>query len=520
MPTVDDLVISLRIDDTSNLGKLQKQLTALVGPKGDKEIGIGVDAGLKRDMDIIKDRMMMLTHIAPGARKQPLIEQARAFFRQLRDPTMFENIMDKMGYTKDQLEDIVVAIGDIAEGTSPMKLSKISNFLKDVGVMITQSPDLIGEVKSLAAKLLKDIPEYIPQQRLQNIFEELGHSVRESGLFISKLPVEVKDILKNKTKEWVDGVVKDYEASGKSIQDLVEIIQTAEDPIRAFEKAFPGVDLTKLQHLSEKYYPFIAATIKASTEEQIGILRIVYEFIRDQIGQKKVIGQAFGRQQYDFLVKHWDEIRDTFEGAGLTPLGGKIKEIIKGTEAVEYEKIFDTKAVKEMKERIKILDHSILIIGDYNDNLPIYIRELENYAAEFGHTFEVWKADLRTMEKTVELAPTLNKIAERINAAVEKEQKAKEEQAEVIGNVDMAKEEFEELQKQSDRTKDALQKLEEFIPPSMMGKDTEELRKEEEKQFDELSKLLVGVDKTTKDTNKKLTEDINDPNVEKDPTED
>ncbi len=63
MPTVDDLVVSVRIDETSNLGKLQKQLEALVGPKGEKaaELGMGIDPALKRDLTEIKADLMLLT---------------------------------------------------------------------------------------------------------------------------------------------------------------------------------------------------------------------------------------------------------------------------------------------------------------------------------------------------------------------------------------------------------------------------------------------------------------------------
>ena len=512
MVSVDDLVISLRIDETSNLGNLQKQLTALVGKKGEKAVAIGLDPGFKRDMDIIKSKMMLLTHIAPGARRQPLIGQARAFFNQLRDATMFKNVLDKMGFAKEDLEDIMVTLGDIGEGLSPIKLSKISNFIKDVQIMLTQSPDLIGDVKSLATRLIKDIPEYIPQQRLQKIFQELGHSVRESGMFVTKLPVQVRDVLKKGVIDWTEETAKKFKEAGGDIEKLVGFITDIGDPIKAFEKAYPGVDLTKLVNITEEFEPYVAATIMAASDKQISILKFVYEYIRDKLGQTKVIGRVTGRQQYDFLVQGWDEIRKRFGGKlGLEQLSDNIKQIIKGTEAIEYEKVLNPEAVKELKERIKMLDHVILLVSSTNQNAPIYLKELEETAKLYGHTFEAWKVNMRRMEEQIDLAPTIKIIAERLRQVIKEEEKQKEEEEKKEEEIsDEDKKFLKALEETNEEFKEEVEGIEKLF--------TGEIGKEDALSKENIGDVLDSLDDikaTTDDTNKEVKKKDNEPPVEK-----
>jgi len=406
MVSVDDLIVSLRIEDTGNLGKLQKQLTALVGEKGEKAIrlGAGIDPTFKRDLLDIKNRMIYLTHIAPGARKEPLIAQARALFNQLSDPVMFKNIQDKMNMTTDQLEDVMSVVSSIVMQVSGMKLSQISNYLKDVQQMTTQSPDLIGDVRTLVARLLRDIPERLFQQRFQKLFELFGESVRETGVWLSKQPEKVQALLKKSVVEWVADLKDKYKEAGEDWDELVNIIKEIEDPYKAIEKIHPGLDLMRLTKVTEELKPTIAAIIEASTEKQVGIIKLIYEFIRDELGQTPVIGKPYGRQRYDFIVSDWVKFADKFEGLGLELLGGT-REVTEGiSKIVEYEKMLDPKAVQELKQRIDVLDHVILLVSQTNENAEIYIKELEDYAAAQKHTIEIWKGEIRQMEREEGLA--------------------------------------------------------------------------------------------------------------------
>ena len=66
MPTVDDLMISLTIKPTSNLGRLQKQLDAIVGRTGKGVAMRGVGTGfmyLKKDMGEVKAHLSHIRNV-------------------------------------------------------------------------------------------------------------------------------------------------------------------------------------------------------------------------------------------------------------------------------------------------------------------------------------------------------------------------------------------------------------------------------------------------------------------------
>ncbi|MEE9438995.1 MAG: hypothetical protein V3V14_08355 [Saprospiraceae bacterium] len=102
MPTVDDLVISLTIKETGNLGKLKKSLDSLVGTKAGGIKGVVPSfmylkrdlIGLKQDSTYIKKRLtFLMPNVIPRSKEQ--MKETARIARTLIDKTR-ETLIDKM----------------------------------------------------------------------------------------------------------------------------------------------------------------------------------------------------------------------------------------------------------------------------------------------------------------------------------------------------------------------------------------------------------------------------------------
>ena len=123
MVTVDDLVISLTIKETSKLGRLQKQLDSIVGKKGEKAPTFGLDASVKADLSAIKRRIIFLMPSTIPGKAKPyamaetariassiLEKDIRAYAKKImpKDQNVLQRTMAEFGVeTKDELVDVL-----------------------------------------------------------------------------------------------------------------------------------------------------------------------------------------------------------------------------------------------------------------------------------------------------------------------------------------------------------------------------------------------------------------------------
>jgi len=151
MPTVDDLVVSVRIDETSNLGNLQKQLTALVGKKGDQKIDItSFDTSLKRELLNIKTELSYIS-----AQSVPELENTKALSESLhRDRKVllrnFDSIADRL--ISERTDPLTAQLSEYGVEKRPELFEKMKDVLSNfIGMME------LGALEKLPGKVMQKI---------------------------------------------------------------------------------------------------------------------------------------------------------------------------------------------------------------------------------------------------------------------------------------------------------------------------------------------------------------------------
>jgi len=174
MVSVDDLVVSLRIDETSNLGKLQKQLTALVGPKGDKKLDISGMGGIsKGDLSFIKNKLMELSPITLGRENKQVRETVKTTIRQLQRKEIQDMLMAKYGMKKEELESWSVFMAqELRDNES--NISDLSGLVREIHMAIFGGEMEGGPQKTSLSNIRKRLPERFMQRTLEGIMKEMG----------------------------------------------------------------------------------------------------------------------------------------------------------------------------------------------------------------------------------------------------------------------------------------------------------------------------------------------------------
>jgi len=510
MPTVDDLIVSLRIEETSNLGKLQKQLTALVGPKGDKPIlGTGVFPDLKRDISIIKGKLEYITHIAPGIDPAKLALSASALYKTLKDPQMAKNILGKLGQSEEWLRDIQEILTGIATGTTEMKPTKIGNLIPLLEAMVRKSPAEIGDIRKLVTDITEAVEEFIRQKQLQEVFKEFGDSVREYYIAMSKPIKDVKDILKD-DKGLQAFVEAQKEAVGKEkITELVDMIRDIKDPIEILGK-FKDVDILEFTKLPDKLKPLAAAYIEVMKSEQVGVIDLMREFF--QKIKKGSIGltQKLESSSLDFLMTMdvWEQVLEEFKGKGLEFLGGVDVPETARYVGIELEKGTTAGYIREMRERLRKFSHTVMLFLKTNQNLDKHIDSLDKTAKKEESTYTAFGVDIRKMREQTGKALTIDEMEQLNEEAREKiEEQFEEKFDEVIDANSEVMKTLEETNKSLLKDVEG-EKAEEKVNWSSAGKSIED-------NFDDLFSEMDSIKKTGEDTNKEVKGDLNKEKVEK-----
>ena len=515
MVSVDDLVISLRIEDTGNLGKLQKQLTALVGEKGEKavQLGAGMDINLKRDIDIIKGRLEYMTHIAPGLDPQKLALSASALYKTLTDPQMVKNILGKLNVNEVWLKDIQEILIGISTGTSEMTSPKINALVVLLEKAITQSPSAIGDVRGLVTDITEAISEFIRQRQLQEIFKDFGDSVREYYIAMGKSPKEVEEILEK--DKGLKSFVEAQEAlvGTEEINRLVDMILELKDPLTVLAE-FKDVDIVGLTKLPDELEPLAAAYIIAMQQQQLSVIDVMREYFQNIKKGSKGITQKLDSSSLDFLmtVETWEAVLDEFKDLGLTKIGGKnISELAKYV-GIELEKGATAEYIREMKYRLEQFDNTIMLFLKTNTNLDKHIDTLTKTAEKNESNYNAFALDLPEMRELAGKSATSEELQEAYEKHNEKIDesfaKAAEEEKQVDGN-----------------TVEGLRALVEGMEELTGGKGAEDITgihipKGFSDNLDDALDKLDKIDATTKDIDKKVgKEDLTKIDITKDPAD-
>jgi len=506
MVSVDDLVISLRIDEGSNLGKLQKQLTALVGPKGEKaaQLGAGISADLKRDITVIKSRLEYITHIAPGIDMEKLALSASALYTTLKDPTAIKNLIGKLDVTDEWLRDIQEILVGISTGTTEMKGGKVNKLVVLLEKAIRQSPATIGDVKQLVTDITEAIEEFVRQKQLQEIFKDFGDSVRHFQIAMGKPPEEVRDILA-KDKGLREFVEAQKEIVGtEKIAELVDMIKELKDPIRVLEE-FKDINILEFTQLPEKLKPLAAAYIEVMRTEQIQVIDLMREYFQKIKKGSIGITQTLESSELDFLmtIETWEAILETFKGKGLKLLGGADPSEFARYVIVELEKGVTAGYTREMRERLRKFAYTVMVFLKTNQNLDKHIDSLDRTAQETGNTFAAWELEMAKMRTEAGKAMSPEEMEDLMNKQKEKEM-----------------DEFEPVKEQTSKNLDEVQTaLEDLIEQGAdseidemaLWRENQKRQEEEKKSSEKAAKVLEEIKKNTENIDRKIEEGNKDP---------
>jgi len=173
MPTVDDLVVSVRIDETSNLGKLQKQLTALVGKDGKKTLNLAGFGGTGGDLAFIKNKLMELSPITLGRENKQVKETVKTTIRQLQRKEIQDILTAKIGVSKEEIKSWVSFMAEeLADKES--NIVGLSGLLREIHAAIYGATAEGGPAKTTLTAIRKKIPERYMQRIIEGTLKEMG----------------------------------------------------------------------------------------------------------------------------------------------------------------------------------------------------------------------------------------------------------------------------------------------------------------------------------------------------------
>lgn len=386
MPTVDDLVISLTIDSTSNLGKLKKQLDALVGvgAGGVPEIpvaDVSVPNTLIEDVTYIRESVgRLLPTITADYRdivRQAyeakidnrnlidLTEQLVVYFKQSKmgkdwlkerfglDITASEEELDKA--IRDYLDVLNIELGKIGDMASeirdPHRLLKVMReIFADLGSKTKNIADVMNEIDKAFGE---------PQILMENAMQKLGFlkDIQPGRAILEK------DFLE-KTSDKIDDTFLDQESKfDKYFEDQKSTLRS----IREIEED-EGKEFKEMQE-----------------EDKEEIIRALLRFHKDLSEDTT--------QVTTMLVDVWNYLKDTFgiKTAGLAIKRPKREDLLLDlseltSEQLEsFKKLFTKKSSEDLEKIIvdPIKEFTVelkpLLSGSYDD-----IAKLEEQARAFG----------------------------------------------------------------------------------------------------------------------------------------
>jgi len=491
MPTVDDLIISLRIDDTSNLGRLQKQLTALVGEKGDKQIDLGnLDPTIKRDIELIKDRIIRFTPTVLVG--ENIKEAALNLASDLRKNENLRNVMlQRYNINIDKYESFIEELFNIAMGISKMNSDQSKGYIAEMSKFRAIADMIKGERETLVKRLTR--------MKLEAGFhEKIVDAFREAGIkLLSKPPMF--ELTKKSIGKSFDDVIEKYEIEEpEKFADLKDIFDKNSDSLKGISEAYKYMkgevfDITEItQDMIEndkELRMIIIAQVASAIKKSNWMVEQFYKAGKGFFTKGKAF--AVGGPAYlDTIVHSFS--KESLEQLGIEKIvGNNIDEAMVNVLS-EYKTLAGKSEVDyELTKRIvkQGYDELYFIVEEYTDEAKNYIEEFLQKQEHKGKKVGLYKLLPRAVEKLLGIETNLDDLEETARASLEKQKK------EEIEEIDEMDEVMASLQNLNDVAND-IKEIE--------GNSSEEIKKtqlEEKRQFDELLKAMDELKETTNDTN-------------------
>ena len=236
MPKVDDLIVSVRIDETSNLGKLQKQLTALVGKDGTQRIDLSAMGGVtKTDLNFIKNKLMELSPITLGAENKQVRNTVKTTIRQLQRREIQEMLIAKYGMKKEEIQSWIAFMGQELKDNEA-NISDLSGLVREIHMAIFGAEGKGGPQKTSLTAIRKRLPERFMQRTIEEVMKNMGewfegqYQVYEIDKEkIEKYRVELDTAIKDKAKEIKDLKEGSIEITTKMLEEMASLSQKTRD---------------------------------------------------------------------------------------------------------------------------------------------------------------------------------------------------------------------------------------------------------------------------------------------------
>ena len=555
MVSVDDLVISLKIDEGSNLGKLQKQLEALVGPKGEgiTQLGAGITPDMKRALDEIKADLMFLTPTVIS-NKETTMRAALALTNRIRDDQgLRESLLERYNIQEETLDEFTEELLNIANDMSDLNNERQKRLVILMEQFTSSAKMTEGERETLLTKILSTLSEVsILQKKVEDTLSAAGLGFR--GQY------QVYGLTRESIAGKFDDIINHYkETDPEMFANMIEIFKTESDVLRATEKA---LELTALGNLkidqldkdtiknNDELRLILSAQVAAAIEKSNYMLEDFYKAGKELIG-----GKAFGAagpKKLDLVVT--DGIKDFFETHGGVINFGELSEDMKNT--LTELKLVATKQDIEntVRRRFDQGFKEVFVLAEKVTQEAISsARELLEKEQFSGRKIVLGTMLPRVFQNIEGIGTDLQKLhaevkekhKERIDNAVEEiEDKIEEETEKIIDDTEELKTDIHDLVKQTKELKEfdvskldpaeAKKQKDEFA--EFLSAWEEDLEKDEDltknvtdvitdehkkraAEIIEMRKALQRIDKNTEDTLNEVKSEKrkNEPKVEKDP---
>ena len=503
MVSVDDLIISLRIEDTSNLGKLQKQLTTLVGPRGEKKMDLGgIDPGLKRDLEIIRDRIVKFTPTVLVG--ENIKEAAVSLAGDLRTNKNLTDVMlQRYNININKYESFIEELLNIATGISEQNDDQAKGFIAEMTKFRMIATMKKGERETMVKKITRMMLERGLHKKIVNVFREAGVKMLSKPLMF--------ELTKKSIGKGFDDVIKEAELGEEKdkFAELKEIFNKNSDMLKATSEAYEYMkgevfDITEItQDMIEKDKDLrliIIAQVAAGIEKSNWMVEQFYKAAKSYFTKGKAFGVAGAAELDTVIHKLSQELMDKI---GLEHVvGDKIDEnminflgevkTVAGKAEADME--FTKRVVKQGQDRL------FFFFTEFTDGFKNYIEEQRLKEEYKGKKIGGYKITARLSEKLLGIAPDLDEMLKTAKETLEeqkeedkKTEKEKEEQKEVFAALD----ELTALSGDLDEVPDSVDEIKKAM-------------ESEKKAAEKSRKIIEDIKKTTEDTNKEVKkEDIN-----------
>lgn len=225
MPSVDDLVISLRIDEGSNLAKLKKQLDTIVSPTTGQILigmGTGISPQLKVDLREIKAGMARLSPTTIPLTQTGQQKWAVSLMERMQQMG-FSRLAERLRTDVGNIEDLSDNLEMIAKGWTG---SKAGLFMSEMDKTLSEITAKGGFRKKALTNLLKRMDEQ--QREIEKVFRDMGMTVLAQ--VTSWKPYQhIQETVDDEVFDILKGIAEKSEKHKIAALKLNEYLETVED---------------------------------------------------------------------------------------------------------------------------------------------------------------------------------------------------------------------------------------------------------------------------------------------------